>query len=138
MKKKPTVVLTCGVFDLLHPGHIYLFERARQWGDKLVVAVNSDASTRKLKGPTRPVQNESTRMAAVRRTGYADRVVLFTDTNCSRLIYKLRPHVFAKAGYTLATLNEDEVRACGTVGTRIVLLDRLEGHSTTEQIARFQ
>src|ERR1700757_293791 len=72
-----SVVLTNGVFDLLHTGHIYYLQKARQLGNALIVALNSDASTKALKGPARPVQNEEQRAYALGALACIDGVVIF-------------------------------------------------------------
>src|SRR3954468_6166891 len=71
------VVLTNGIFDLLHTGHLYYLQQARALGDALIVALNSDASTRALKGPSRPVQNETQRAYALGALACVDAVVIF-------------------------------------------------------------
>lgn len=96
------VVFTNGVFDLLHPGHIDVLRGARALGDTLVIGVNSDASVRRLKGPTRPIRNEADRLYVLAGLASVDAVVLF-DTDTPRdLIVALHPDVLVKGGdYTI-------------------------------------
>ncbi len=92
------VVFTNGCFDLLHVGHVRSFEEARSLGDRLVVAVNRDASVRRLKGPTRPIVAERQRAEMVAALASVDWVVLFGEETPLRVIRALRPDVLAKGG----------------------------------------
>ncbi|MBM3559099.1 MAG: adenylyltransferase/cytidyltransferase family protein, partial [Alphaproteobacteria bacterium] len=124
-----------GAFDLLHPGHVSLIEQARATADRLVVAVNSDTSVRRLKGATRPVQGEAARTRVLAALAAVDAVVVFGEDTPLELIGEIRPDVLVKgADYTLdRVVGADLVRGWG--GT--VVLARLEdGHSTTSTIAR--
>src|SRR4051812_16586870 len=73
------LVLTNGVFDLLHTGHLYYLQKARKLGDALFIALNSDESVRELKGPLRPVQNETERAYALAATSFVDGIVIFRE-----------------------------------------------------------
>jgi rfaE bifunctional protein nucleotidyltransferase chain/domain len=129
------VVLTNGVFDLLHPGHQHYLQRARRLGEALIVALNSNASTRLLKGPTRPVQGQGERARALSALPYVDGVVIFRGKRLDREIRALRPDVYCKAGdYTLAKLDPAERAALEAVGARITFMPFLAGHSTTKKI----
>ena len=90
------VVFTNGVFDLLHLGHVRYLREARDLGDVLIVAVNSDTSTRRLKGPTRPVIGEGERAETLAALTAVDFVTVFGDTTAERLVGLLRPDVYAK------------------------------------------
>ena len=126
------VVLTNGVFDLLHQGHLHSLRAARALGDALVVAINSDASVRALKGPSRPVQSEETRAAALGALPEVDGVVIFREQRLTKEIRALRPDVYCKSGdYTVDTLNQEERRALDEVGARIEFVPFLPGFSTT-------
>ena len=96
------IVFTNGVFDILHAGHVQLLRRARALGDVLVVGLNSDASTRRLKGPTRPVNRESDRIALVSALDAVDYAVLFDEDTPARADQAIRPHVHVKGGDYLA------------------------------------
>lgn len=133
------VVLTNGVFDLLHTGHLYYLQKARALGDVLVIALNADASVRALKGPTRPVQSEEQRAYALAALACVDAVVIFSEPRLTAEIRALRPDVYCKAGdYTLEKLNAEERQALQTVGARIEFLPFLPGFSTTQLIARIK
>ncbi|MFC9973954.1 D-glycero-beta-D-manno-heptose 1-phosphate adenylyltransferase [Spirillospora sp. NPDC127200] len=129
-----TVVATGGCFDLLHVGHVSLLQQARRLGDCLVVCVNSDASVRRRKGPTRPVTPADDRVRVLRALSAVDATVVFDDDTPATLLDKLRPDVWVKgADYAGAPLPEaDTVRA---YGGEIVLLPLLEGRSTTRLIS---
>jgi len=92
------VVFTNGCFDLLHVGHVRSLEQARGFGDRLVVAVNRDASVRRLKGPRRPIVPERQRAELVAALACVDWVVLFGEDTPLALIRALRPDVLAKGG----------------------------------------
>ena len=126
---------TNGCFDLIHPGHVALLAKSRAACDRLVVGLNSDASVRRLKGPSRPVQNEAARAAVLASLASVDLVVVFDEDTPIRLIEAIRPEILAKgADYTL-----DQVVGGAFVhsyGGKVVLVDLEPGHSTTATIAR--
>ena len=133
------LVLTNGVFDLLHTGHLYYLQQARALGDALFIALNSDASVRELKGPSRPVQNEEQRAYALAATWFIDGIVIFREKRLTREITALRPDVYCKAGdYTLEKLDAGERAALEGCGTRIHFMPFLEGFSTTKLIERIK
>lgn len=131
------VVFTNGVFDLLHPGHIDLLLGARRQGEALVVGLNSDASVRRLKGPTRPVRTEGDRAYVVAALAMVDAVVLFEQDTPLELILALTPDVLVKGGdYTEATIvGAREVRGRG--GT-VVVIPLTAGQSTTSIIEKLR
>ena len=138
-QKGRRVVLTNGVFDLLHTGHLYYLQKARALGDALIIALNADASVRALKGPARPVQDEQQRAYALGALACVDAVVIFGEPRLTREIRALRPDVYCKAGdYTLETLNADERTALQEIGAGIEFLPFLPGFSTTQLIARIK
>lgn len=138
-QKKHSVVLTNGVFDLLHTGHLYYLQKARALGNALVVALNGDASVRALKGPSRPVQTEMQRAYALGALTCVDAVVVFSTPRLTAEIRALRPDVYCKAGdYTLDKLNPEERTALTEIGARIEFLPFLAGFSTTDLIARIK
>jgi D-beta-D-heptose 7-phosphate kinase/D-beta-D-heptose 1-phosphate adenosyltransferase len=130
-----TVVFTNGVFDILHAGHVEILRRAKELGDVLVVGINSDASARRLKGPTRPINGQRERAATLAALDHVDHVVVFDGDTPAEVIRALRPQVHVKGDdYTAETLPEaDAVRE---VGGRIVILPRVGGLSTTGVIER--
>ena len=129
------IVFTNGVFDILHAGHVQLLRRARALGDVLVVGLNTDASTRRLKGPTRPVNRESDRLALVSALDVVDYAVLFDEDTPAELIRAIRPHVHVKGGDYQAELLP-EIGAVHEVGAEVEILSLVEGRSTTALIDR--
>jgi D-beta-D-heptose 7-phosphate kinase/D-beta-D-heptose 1-phosphate adenosyltransferase len=129
------VGFTNGCFDLIHPGHVRLLAAARAQCDRLVVALNSDASVQRLKGPERPVQNEAARATVMASMAAADLVVIFEEDTPERLIRAILPDVLIKgADYTLdQVVGADIVQAAGG---RVALIPLEAGHSTTGTIRR--
>jgi D-glycero-beta-D-manno-heptose 1-phosphate adenylyltransferase len=133
------LVLTNGVFDLLHTGHLYYLQQARALGDALFIALNSDASVKELKGPLRPIQNEEQRAYALGALWFIDGVVIFREKRLVPEIRALRPDVYCKAGdYTLEKLDASERAALEGVGAQIKFLPFLPGFSTTALIAKIK
>lgn len=129
------IVFTNGIFDILHFGHIRLLRQAKMLGDVLVVGMNSDASTRKLKGEGRPINNERERMALVAALDAVDYVLLFDDDTPGEIIRTIRPHVHVKGGdYIDKDLPEAE--AVREAGGRVVIIPLEDGKSTSNTIAR--
>ncbi len=136
------LVLTNGVFDLLHPGHTFYLARARKLAGRrgrLFVALNSDRSVRQLKGPRRPILDERSRAYNLAQLRSVDGVVIFRHPRLIREIRVLQPDIYVKAGdYTLATLDPGERAALEAAGTRIKFLPFVGGFSTTALIARIR
>jgi len=130
-----TVALANGVFDLLHVGHVRYLQGARELADVLVVAVNSDASTRAYKGPGRPYIPEMERAELVAALACTDRVIIFDEPNVRGIIWALQPDVHVKGtDYTPDSIPEaDEVRA---YGGRTAVAGDPKDHSTTELARR--
>lgn len=124
------VGFTNGCFDCLHCGHLSSLEEAKAHCDRLVVAVNSDDSVRRLKGPTRPIQDEKTRMSVLGALEVVDAVTVFDEDTALPLVKAVRPDVIAKEGYALK--NWPEARFVRSHGGIAVTLKRLNGYSTTE------
>ncbi len=130
-----TIGFTNGCFDLIHPGHVSLLSQARAACDRLIVGLNSDPSTRRLKGDDRPVQSEAARAAVLGSLASVDLVVIFDDDTPIALIETLRPDVLVKgADYKLdQVVGGDLVR---DYGGRVLLATLEPGHSTTATILR--
>lgn len=130
-----SIGFTNGCFDLVHPGHISLLERADTECDRLIVGLNSDASVTRLKGAGRPVQDAAARGRVLASVAAVDAVVVFDDDTPLELIRQIRPDVLVKgADYALdEVVGGDIVQA---YGGRVVLADLVGGFSTTETIAR--
>ena len=92
------LVFTNGCFDLLHKGHLDLLSNAAGFGDKLFVGLNSDTSVKKLKGDSRPIQNEKTRAIKLLELKYVDHVIIFEDLTPQNLIHTISPDVLVKGG----------------------------------------
>ena len=106
-KKGLRIVLANGCFDLIHAGHVRYLEGARRHGDVLVVALNSDASVRRLKGRGRPVLSELERAEILSAFSPVDYITIFSEPNVERILLALKPHVHAKGSdYTRATVPE--------------------------------
>ena len=132
------VVFTNGVFDLLHIGHIALLEAARAQGSALLVAINTDASARRLgKGPERPITPGAERARVLAALACVDCVVIFDEDTPLELIRRLRPDVLVKGGdYTRAEVaGGDEVESWGG---RVVLVPLVQGKSTTAVVDRLR
>jgi rfaE bifunctional protein nucleotidyltransferase chain/domain len=126
------LVVTNGCFDILHLGHVTYLENARNFGDALLIGVNSDRAVSGLKGPGRPVNSESDRQAVLAALQSVDGVCLFTDTAATKFLAAAQPDIYVKGGdYTLETLNQDERRAVESAGGKIVLVPFVPGKSTT-------
>ncbi|MGR0161520.1 D-glycero-beta-D-manno-heptose 1-phosphate adenylyltransferase [Paenarthrobacter nitroguajacolicus] len=131
------IVLTNGCFDVLHRGHTRYLNQAKQLGDVLVVALNSDSSVRKLKGPDRPVNQEADRAAVIAALSCVDHVTVFDTPTPIPLIDLLRPDVYAKGGdYTPEMLQETE--AVERYGGTVTILDYVPEHSTTAVLERIR
>jgi D-beta-D-heptose 7-phosphate kinase/D-beta-D-heptose 1-phosphate adenosyltransferase len=129
------VVFTNGVFDLLHAGHVKYLEFARKQGDLLVVAVNSDESTTRLKGPGRPVNPLADRMAVLAGLQAVDFVVSFSEDTPTALIQAVRPDVLVK-GEDYADKEVVGREWVEKSGGKVVLAPFLAGRSTTATIQR--
>jgi D-beta-D-heptose 7-phosphate kinase/D-beta-D-heptose 1-phosphate adenosyltransferase len=132
---KNKVVFTNGCFDILHAGHVTYLERARKLGDILIVALNSDASTRRLKGagrPVNPLQDRAKVIAALESVSY---VTSFGEDTPLKMIKRLKPDILVKGGdYEVKSIvgYEDVITSGGSVRT----LPFLEGRSTTRIISK--
>jgi rfaE bifunctional protein nucleotidyltransferase chain/domain len=135
--QKLTIAFANGAFDLLHVGHIRYLGGAKREADRLVVAINGDASVRALKGPTRPVLPESDRAELVAALRAVDYVVIFDEPTVAPLLELLKPDVHCKGtDYTLDTVPEREtVRA---YGGRIAIVGDPKDHSTTDLLSRLR
>jgi len=131
------IVFTNGVFDLLHRGHVEYLEEARALGDRLVVGVNTDASVRRLKGPSRPIVGEEDRLALVRALACVDLALLFDEDTPLELIRALQPDVLVKgADYAPADIVGREVVEAR--GGRVTTIALREGLSTSELVRRIR
>jgi rfaE bifunctional protein nucleotidyltransferase chain/domain len=125
-----TIAFTNGVFDILHEGHIAVLAKAASLADILIVGINSDASVKKLKGESRPVNHQQSRALLLASLIMVDAVVIFDEETPLELIKKIRPDVLVKGGdYTIDTIvGSNEVFA---TGGRVEIIPIEEGFSTT-------
>jgi D-beta-D-heptose 7-phosphate kinase/D-beta-D-heptose 1-phosphate adenosyltransferase len=129
------VGFTNGCFDILHPGHVKVLTAARATCDRLVVGLNSDASVKRLKGESRPVQDERARAEVLAALEAVDAVAIFEEDTPIRLIEQVRPSVLVKGGdYTREQVVGHEIVEAG--GGEVILVDILKGHSTTALVDR--
>ena len=123
-----TTVFTNGCFDIIHRGHIELLKFARNCGDKLIVGLNSDSSVKRLKGDSRPIQNQEDRKAILEAIRWVDEVILFEEPTPINLIKSLKPEIIVKGGdYT-----PDQVVGNNLAEVRIFEL--VDGLSTTKTV----
>jgi len=128
-KRGETVVFANGCFDILHVGHARYLEAARQQGDILIVAVNSDASARSLKGPGRPVLDEAARARLVAAIRAVDYVVIFSEQTVASLLRDLLPDVHAKGtDYSADTVPERAIAK--ELGIKVAIVGDPKDHST--------
>ena len=128
--KSKTIAFTNGVFDILHEGHIAVLAEAASFADILIVGINSDASVKKLKGDSRPINNENSRALIMATLIMVDAVVIFNEETPAELIKLIQPDVLIKGGdYTMETIvGADDVLANGG---RVEIIQLKEGFSTT-------
>ncbi|MEZ4885410.1 MAG: D-glycero-beta-D-manno-heptose 1-phosphate adenylyltransferase [Chitinophagales bacterium] len=124
------IVFTNGCFDLIHKGHIHTLVSAKALGSLLILGLNSDASVKRLKGESRPIQSEADRALILASMVFVDAVVIFEEDTPSQLIQLIQPDVLVKGG----DYQKHEVVGAEIVeakGGEVVLIPYLEGHSTT-------
>jgi rfaE bifunctional protein nucleotidyltransferase chain/domain len=127
------LVATNGCFDVIHAGHVTYLEAARDLGSHLVVGINSDASVKELKGPSRPVNCAEDRALVVAALRCVSYVVIFDSVRATEFLKAIRPHVYVKGGdYTIETLNVEERTALEKMKTKIEFVPLLQGRSTTQ------
>jgi rfaE bifunctional protein nucleotidyltransferase chain/domain len=132
-----TIAFTNGCFDILHAGHIASLQQAAHEGDKLVVALNADASVRGLKGENRPINNEAARATVMAALSMVDAVTIFSEPTPKEIIISLKPDVLVKGG----DYNVEEIAGAKEViesGGRVVINPIIEGFSTTSIIHKMK
>lgn len=134
-KSGKTVVTTNGCFDILHVGHVRYLEKTKTFADYLIVLLNSDKSVRSIKGPTRPINNETDRAEILSALRCVDYVVLFDEDSPRNLLDEMKPDVYTKgADYTMETLPEADIMRKNN--TRVEFIEFVEGKSTTKTIEK--
>jgi rfaE bifunctional protein nucleotidyltransferase chain/domain len=129
------VVFTNGVFDILHPGHVRYLQAARRHGDLLIVGLNSDASVRRNKGPSRPINPETERAEVLAALACVDAVSIFDDDTPAGIIARVQPDILVKG----ADWPADQIVGRDTVearGGRVILEPVEQGYSTTGLIEK--
>jgi len=133
--KSKKIVTTNGIFDILHIGHIRYLQEAKKLGNILIVAVNSDSSTKKLKGPKRPLNNENDRAEALAALECVDFVTIFNEENPIKILGIIKPNVHAKGGdYDISQIIEKD--AVEKNNGKVVLIPKVRGYSTTDFIKK--
>jgi len=137
--KNKHVVATNGCFDILHTGHIRYLRAARALGDRLIVGLNSDASVKTLKGPTRPIHSEADRAEILASLEMVDAVTIFPDMRATAFLKEVSPDIYVKGGdYKQSDLDQDEVAAVRSCGGRIEILPLVPGKSTTNLVNKMK
>ncbi len=129
------IVFTNGCFDIIHAGHVRYLSTAKNFGDVLIVGLNTDESVRRLKGNSRPINNQDDRAEVLLGLKAVDHVIFFGEATAENLIAEVKPNVYVKGGdYTLATLPEAQI--VQRYGGRVELVNLVAGRSTTNIVAK--
>ena len=127
---RPSIVFTNGCFDIVHRGHIEMLKASKKLGEHLIVGVNTDASVKRLKGNTRPVNNETDRKVLLESLDFVDEVILFDEDTPQQLIERIRPDIITKGGdYTIDTVVGNEL-------AKVIIIPSIKNYSTTNTIQR--
>ncbi|MFW6386448.1 MAG: D-glycero-beta-D-manno-heptose 1-phosphate adenylyltransferase [Bacillota bacterium] len=136
-KSSRSIAFTNGCFDILHVGHIRYLRQAAEFGDVLLVAVNSDSSVAEIKGPERPIIGEQDRIEIVAALEMVDYAVLFSEPTCSKLLQEIKPEIYIKGGdYTKESL--PEWPAVVEYGGEVEFIDLVSGRSTSKIIEKIK
>ena len=129
------IVFTNGCFDILHAGHVRYLTAAKNFGDVLIVGLNTDESVRRLKGDSRPINNQFDRAEILLGLKAVDHVIFFGEQTAENLIAEVKPNIYVKGGdYTLETLPEAKI--VQRFGGRVELVNLVAGHSTTNIVEK--
>ena len=133
--KNKKIVFTNGCFDIIHAGHVRYLTAAKNFGDILIVGLNTDDSVRRLKGNSRPINNQNDRAEVLLGLKAVDHVILFGEQTAEALISEIQPDIYVKGGdYTLETLPEAKI--VQNYGGRVELVNLVAGKSTTNIIEK--
>ena len=136
-EQKKTTVFTNGCFDILHIGHVRYLKESANFGDILFIGLNSDSSVKRLKGESRPINNELDRAELLSELGFVDYVVIFEEDTPENLLDEIKPNVYTKgADYAIETLPEAKVVMKN--GGRVEFINLVEGKSTTSVIKKIE
>lgn len=129
------LVITNGCFDIIHRGHVTYLMKAREQGDVLLLAINSDYSVRKLKGPNRPITKERDRAFILACFPFIDAIIIFDSIRCDSVLKELVPDVYVKGGdYALETMDPVEKAVLIQAKSKIVFIPFLKGYSSSKII----
>ena len=129
-KQNKKTVFTNGCFDIIHIGHVRYLKASKQCGDILIVGLNSDSSVKKLKGDSRPVNNQNDRAEILSEFNFVDYVIIFDENSPAYLLDRIKPDIYTKgADYTMDNLPEAPVVIKNNIEVRFINL--VEGKSTT-------
>jgi len=127
------VITTNGIFDILHIGHIRYLQEAKKLGDILIVAINSDSSTKIIKGPERPLNNENDRAEALAALECVDYVTVFNEEDPIKILEGIKPNIHVKGGdYDMSQIIEKDVVEKNN--GKVILIPKVKGYSTTDFI----
>ncbi len=136
-EKNKIIVTTNGVFDILHIGHIRYLEKAKKLGNILIVAINSDESVKKIKGPKRPINEQNIRAETLAALGCVDYTIIFNEKDPVKILEEIKPDIHVKGGdYNLSQIIEKGIVEKNN--GKIVLLPEIKGFSTTDLINKIR
>ncbi len=136
-KENKKIVFTNGCFDILHIGHVRYLKKSASFGDILIVGLNSDSSVKKLKGESRPINNEQDRAELLSELNFVDYVVIFNEDTPEKLLDEIKPDIYTKgADYTLKTL--PEAKTVLKNNGKVEFISLVEGKSTTNVIKKIE
>ena len=137
-KQGKKLVMTNGCFDILHRGHVTYLIGARELGDALIVAINSDKSVENLKGPNRPLTKEKDRAFILSSLSCIDAVVIFNEMRCDKIIDLIQPDIYVKgADYTIDSMDKDERTSLERINSEIKFISFVDGYSTSLIIKKY-
>ena len=129
------IVFTNGCFDIIHAGHVRYLTMAKNFGDILIIGLNTDESVRKLKGASRPINTQADRAEVLLGLKAVDHVIYFGEQTAENLIAEVKPDIYVKGGdYTLETLPEAKI--VQSYGGRVELVNLVAGRSTTNIVSK--
>ncbi len=136
-KENKKIVFTNGCFDILHIGHVRYLKKSASFGDILIIGLNSDSSVKKLKGNSRPINNEQDRAELLSELNFVDYVVIFSEDTPEKLLDEIKPDIYTKgADYTLETL--PEAKTVLKNNGKVEFISLVEGKSTTNVIKKIE
>ena len=137
LRREKKIVFTNGCFDIIHAGHVRYLTAAKNFGDVLIVGLNSDNSVRQLKGASRPINNQADRAEVLLALKPVDYVIIFEELTAENLITQVKPDIYVKGGdYTLDTLPEAKI--VQSYGGRVEFVKLVAGKSTSNIIKKIE